>query len=205
MSKEISRRNFFKLMLSKGVTLATLSPLDLLASDYGSFKGKFNETYDITQLYSNGMVFSEEETENIPGTKTNLTYFVQNSDDVKGIDEVQFSYEVSDNKDKSIKFHAKFVGKIIDGNYKIDNIQTEGQLSEDPMKQYQLEHVFWENLKPILEDGVNENLVIFNKVLEDLISKYSGLKSVQKDYNPFSTKYEKMEDIIRGAQDILFK
>jgi len=205
MSKEITRRNFLKSMLAGGVAVATMSPLELLASQNESFKGAYNETYDVAELYSNGMVFSERQPESIPGTETKLSYFVRDSDDVRGIDDVQFNYQVSDKGDKSRKFTARVVGKIVDGKYTISDVQTDGQLFQDPIKQYQFESGFFNDFKAVLEDGVNENLSTFNAAFQKLSSNKRDLNPTPTGYNPFQTKYEKREETMRGVQDILFK
>ena len=203
MLKQITRRNFLKLSLIGG-SMGILSSLEILASDEKYFTGKNNEKFHITELYSKGMIFSEKEPNISLGNESNLTYFVQNNNNVNQIDDIQFDYSVLDMEDKSKEFHAIGFGYVTNGIYQINkNIQTKGNLFKNPIMQGEFEKTFSDELKSFMELYINDSLIIFNKNLNQLCLKQNNLKPVPKNYNPFEIKYKKMKENIKEGQEYI--
>jgi hypothetical protein len=201
MNEKQTRRKFIKNLLTYS-GIAVISPLELLASEKREFNGVDNIHYNISELYSNGMVFSEKP-ESLIGNETILSYFVVDNNGKKGIDEVHFNYNITDMSNKLKELDLKAQGKISNGNYKINDIQTQGTLFDDPIKQYEYENGLINDFQPFIEEEINKNLVVFNNALNKYSSKENNLQKVPENYNPFQTKYEKMEKTIKNVKEMI--
>jgi hypothetical protein len=207
-SKKLNRRQFIKF------GLVSLTSLLFNQNSYASnlnneLRDEFESYYNVNEVFKDGMAFTDkslfnEDSSIFKDQKETLSYFIHDTDDFDGIDKIEINHIFKDKNDSSKYLQIKYVGKVNDGKYKIDDIVIEdnSDLLSDPEMNIRFRKFVDLDLRRELEHNTTGLLDYFNKALKEY-SKESQI-NVPRDYVFSETQTDRMKKILDRGREHIF-